>query len=359
MNVLVLTPCLYGTSPGQRFRWEQWAPHLRKEGIRLTFMAFESESLHEVLYQRGRHLRKAVLMLESLARRVGMLARVPDFDLVVVYREVAIIGPPLLEILLAHKGVPVVYDFDDPIWIPYSSPSNGIFARLKFTGKTRTICRLAERVTVGNRLLATWARRHSREVDVVPSTIDMTQYPVQLKNSGPVPTLGWTGSHSTLPFLQGVWDCLGRLAAWQRFRLVVVSHTESPALPPLPVEVICKRWQASTEANDLHEVDIGLAPFPDTGWTPWRCHGKVLQYMAAGIPTIASNVGIMPDYIHDGDNGFLVRSSQEWIDRLLLLIQHPSFRKRMGETARQTIEERFSAQVWVPRVKEILWAAAG
>jgi glycosyltransferase involved in cell wall biosynthesis len=239
------------------------------------------------------------------------------------------------------------------------SPSNKGFSRLKCPGKTQAICRLASAVTVGNRLLADWARRHAREVYIVPSTIDLDRYPMprRPRSSAPV-TLGWTGSHSTLPFLEPLHNVLRRLAKRHRFRLVVISDRASYQVAGLEMPVVGKAWNAATEAADLNEVVIGLGPFSATGWTPWRCHGKVLQYMAAGIPAIVSPIGILPEYVRDGVNGFLAATEDEWLEKLSLLIEDPALRRRLGAAARATVEERFSAWVWAPRVKEILLAAA-
>ena len=104
---------------------------------------------------------------------------------------------------------------------------------------------------------------------------------------------------------------------------------------------------------DLHDLDIGLAPFPDTGWTPWRCHGKVLQYMAIGIPTVASRIGILPEYIRDGEEGFLAGSDNDWIEKLGLLLHDAALRKRLGDQGRRRIQERDAAAVWAPRVRAI------
>jgi hypothetical protein len=359
MNVLALTPCLYGTSPGQRFRIEQWAPYLEKAGIHFTFMPFEDKALHQVIYQPGHYVGKALLMLRAFFRRLSLATRVRDYDVVFLYREASVLGPAIVEQLIARMNVPIVYDFDDPIWLPYQSPSNGTFSRLKFTGKTASICRLARAVTVGNRLLASWTARHSQNVHILPSTIEMEQYPAKPANSVPPSTLtlGWTGSHSTLPFLKLLEKPLQRLATRYRFRLLVISHTHSPALDWVPVEVIGKKWSAVTEAADLHQMDIGLAPFPDTGWTPWRCHGKVLQYMAAGIPTVASSLGIIPDYIHDGDQGFLAATEDDWTQRIAALLEDADLRHRMGARGRETVGDRYSAHVIAPRAGAIFESA--
>lgn len=356
MKVLALMPALYNTSPGQRFRLEQWAKYLEKDGFDFTFLPFEDDALHQSIYQAGQYAKKAQLMIQAFIRRLEILTKTQNFDLVFIYREAAAIGPAIIERLIAKQRLPIVYDFDDPIWMSYHSPTNGFFSYLKCPSKTATICRLATRVMVGNSLLAEYANQYSDHVNIVPSTLDIKDYPpkdyflVDRQEDKPV-TLVWTGSHSTLPFLAEIKTLLQELAGKYSFRLSVISHTDTYQMEG--VTTISKRWNAATEAIDLHDADIGLAPFPNTGWTPWRCHGKILQYMAVGIPTIASPIGIIPDYIQDGVNGFLANSDQEWIEKISLLMESPSLRKKMGQAARETIKQRYSAEVWVPTIKEI------
>jgi glycosyltransferase involved in cell wall biosynthesis len=341
-----------------RFRIEQWARHLNGSGFAFRFEPFTDESLHRTLYQPGQILRKSALTVAAVLRRFRVLAWARDYDAVFLHREAALIGPAIIERLLGARPVPLIYDFDDPIWLPYRSPRNPLFGALKFHRKTAAICRLARSVVVGNRLLAGYASRFSKNVHIVPSTVDLARCPRTRRPAGnPLVTLGWTGSHSTLPFFEQVLDILRILASRRRFRVVVISHTDSYRAPSLPVEVVSRKWRAEAETADLLDIDIGLAPFPDSGWTPWRCHGKVLQYMAAGIPTVASNVGILPDYIEDGVNGYLPNSPEEWVDRLERLIDNSGLRDKLGVEARNRLERRYSAEVWAPRVGEILRAA--
>lgn len=354
MKILVLSPAPYDTSPAMRFRIEQWARYLEPAGFRFTFVPFEDEALNRVIYQPGRYVRKAFLTARALARRFALLPRLRDYDVVFMHREAAALGPAVIERLIARRRVPVVYDFDDPIWLAYRSPTNGVLSYLKWPSKVASVCRLATVVTAGNRLLAGWARRHAQDVEVVPSTVDLDRAPVKSDPGGMPPTLGWTGSHSTLPFLESLLPTLRRFAARRPYRLLVVSHTDAYRPPALPVEVEARKWRAVTEGEDLLGMDVGLAPFPDSGWTPWRCHGKVLQYMAAGVPTVASRIGILPDYIRDGENGFLAGTEDEWLDRLDRLAGDPPLRRRVGLAGRETIAEQYSAQVWAPRVGDIL-----
>jgi glycosyltransferase involved in cell wall biosynthesis len=277
---------------------------------------------------------------------------------VFLHREASLIGPALVEKLIALRGVPLVYDFDDPIWMPYRSPVNHRFTVLKFPAKTAAICKLSNHVIVGNRLLAQYASRYSAAVSVVPSTIDLRQYPTRRRKRNPnVVTLGWTGSHSTLPFLEELAPVLRRLATERTYRLVVISHTDSYQIPDLRVQVVARGWSAATEAADLADIDIGLAPFPNRGWTPWRCHGKILQYMAAAIPTIATPIGIIPDYIQDGITGCLAADETEWLQKLIRLIDDGEFRDHIGAEGRNVVQTRYSAQIWAPYVGRILGQA--
>src|SRR6516225_12042712 len=101
-----------------RFRVEQWSRYLERDGFRFTFAPFEDEALHRVIYRPGRYATKALLTARALARRLALLPRVRDYDVVLLHREAATLGPAVLELLLARQGVPIVYDFDDPIWLP-------------------------------------------------------------------------------------------------------------------------------------------------------------------------------------------------------------------------------------------------
>lgn len=357
MKVLVLTPNLYDTAPGARFRIEQWARCLQNDDFEFTFAPFEDQALNHILYQPGQSSGKARLIFRAFARRLWLVRLVKKYDLVYLYREAAVIGPALIERLLTRQRVPIIYDFDDPIWLPYTSPANPGFSKLKWQSKVSEICRLATTVIVGNRLLAEWASQHSQNVEVIPSTIDFSEYPPkQYKTAEDKASLvlGWTGSHSTLPFLETIQAPLKKLAKHYSYELLVISHTDSFTIDIGAATVRSRKWNARTEAIDLHEMDIGLAPFPNSGWTPWRCHGKVLQYMAVGIGCVASNIGILPEYISEGMDGLLASSDDEWLEKVSSLMDCARLRRELGAAARQSIQERYSAEVWVPKLRRVM-----
>jgi len=158
MRILALVPSLYDTSPGQRFRLEQWAPILEERGIEIDYQPFETEKLHEILYKPGQMAGKIATILGAFGARLSTLRRVRRYDVVYVFRETALLGPAFIERLVAWSGVPMVFDFDDAVFVPYVSPSNGYLSYLKFPGKTRSICRLSSHVMAGNPYLADYAR---------------------------------------------------------------------------------------------------------------------------------------------------------------------------------------------------------
>lgn len=351
MRVLALMPALYDTSPGQRYRLEQWEPLLRERGVEITFASFEDEDLHALLYKRGMMRKKLQLVTRGLGRRLSLVRKVKQYDLVYILREAALLGPPVFERLIAQSGVPIVFDFDDAIFVSYRSPSNGYLSYLKFASKTKTICRIASHVMVGNPYLAEYARQVNQRVTVIPTTIDTEKYrvPERREKSGP-PVIGWTGSYSTVQHLDTMRGALKKLAEQESFRLRVIG---TPAYDCPPVDVEALPWRAATELQDLSEIDIGMMPLPDDRWSKGKCGLKALQFMALGIPTICSPVGVNTDIIQDDQNGFIAATEDEWVEKLGRLLRSAELRQRLGQAGRATVEEQYSAITQTPRVYEI------
>ncbi len=353
MRILALVPSVYDTSPGQRFRIEQWDPMLAGYNIKVDHEAFESEELHEVLYKPRRYMEKVRLVGRSLARRRLVLKRVREYDVVYVFREAALLGPPIFESMIGKSGVPMVFDFDDSVFLSYLAGANRYFTYLKLApSKTRTACRLASHVIAGNSYLAEYAERYNQRVTVIPTTIDTLKYkPAGFRGSSDTPVVGWSGSHSTVAHLNTIRDALSLLAQRERFRLQVIG-TPNYEIPGVDVTSIA--WRAESEVEELRKMDIGIMPLPDDPWCRGKCGLKALQYMALGIPTIVSPVGVNVEIIRDGENGFLASTDDEWVRKLSLLVNSPELRKRIGEAGRKTVEVRYSAEAQVPRFVEVL-----
>lgn len=355
MRVLAVVPSVYDTSPGQRFRIEQWEPILAARGVEITYAPFENDELRAVLYKGGAVLKKAAAVTRNMKRRGRELADVGSYDLVYIFREAALLGPPWFERKIAKSGVPAVFDFDDAVFVSYKSPSNGYLSYLKFPAKTAEICRLSTHVMAGNEYLADYARKQNPNVTIIPTTIDTDKYQFIEKAVEPsTVTIGWSGSFSTIQHLDTIRDALEELAKTENYKLRVIG---TPSYKISGVDTEAMQWRSETELADLREIDIGLMPLPDEDWTRGKCGLKALQYMALGIPTICSPVGVNSTIIKDGTNGFLADGREEWIEKLKQLMHSPELRQKLGRAGRETVEREYSAKAIAPKVLDVFRTA--
>ncbi len=356
MRVLAWVPQALDTSPGQRFRIEQWDPLLRRDGIQITYAPFADLRLSQTLPRRGRLAGKAWGVGRALARRLGDAWRARAFDLVYIFRESALLGPALAERMLYWNDVPHVFDFDDAVWVRYVSPANSYLSYLRFPGKTATVCRLARHVMAGNPFLASYARQHNPRVTVVPTTIDLEKYRPRDRSPGAAPAIGWTGSYSSIQYMHLLRPVLERLARRHPFRVVIVGGTGFSADG---VEVEHRPWRSETEVEDLADIDIGVMPLADTEWERGKCGLKALQYMALGIPTVVSPVGVNQEIVSHGVNGLLAEDEDAWETGLERLLVDSELRGRLGNAGRETVERHYSAAVQAPRVAAVFREAVG
>jgi glycosyltransferase involved in cell wall biosynthesis len=352
LRVLALVPYPVGEAPGQRYRIEQWAPYLRHQGIDVHFEPFADPKLASLLYDRRRYTTKIWHMSRAFLRRVRTASRASEFDVVYLHREAALIGPAWLERLARWRNPRLVYDFDDAIWLRYVSPRNRHLSYLKFPGKTKTVCRLATAVTVGNDTLAAFARRYNPMVTVVPSTVSLREYrPRPQSRMHRMPTIGWTGSHSSAQYLRLVEGALRNLARRTRLRLLVIG-IDGYRLEGVDVE--CRPWRAESEVQDLWPVDIGIMPLSDDPWAGGKCAMKAIQYLGVGIPAVVSPVGANREVVQDGVCGFHATTEDEWVRALEQLLESAGLRARMGAEGRRRVEDHYSAEVHAPRVGSLL-----
>lgn len=347
-RLLVLAPAPL-TMASVRFRVEQFFPALRAAGIEPIFRPFLDEEGFRLLYRPGAPLGKLRAAAGALAGRVGDLARATGAAGVLVHREAALVGPPLVEWLLSRLGLPIIFDLDDPVWVPYASPTYGAFLSrlLKAPGKTLFTLAAAARVVAGNPHIADYARRYNPRVSLVPTVVDTDQFrPAPHHNA--VPVLGWVGSHSTVPYLRQIVPALRRLAERRRFVLRVVGGVLDA--PGLPVEN--RPWSLDREIEDFQSLDVGLYPIDEDRWSVGKSGFKAIQYMACGVPVVASPVGVARQIVQGG--GFLAGGEEAWVAHLDALLGDAALRKKLGEAGRAEAVAHWSLAVHAPRLVEIV-----
>jgi len=346
MNVLFLFPYPLNESPSQRFRFEQYLGIIEHSGISCQTQSFWSIATWQILYKQGFLLRKILGFAGGMCRRMWALVKASRADFVFIHRECAPVGPPFFEWIIANVlRKKIIYDFDDAIWLPNTSDENKLAALVKWHGKVADICRWSYKVSCGNQYLADYARQFNANVVVNPTTIDTNAlhnpalYPTP-SHTGKV-VIGWTGTHSTLKYIDPVVPVLQKLESRypETFEFMVIANRK-PDLPLRNVTFI--PWTKHSEIPDLLRFDIGIMPLTDDIWAKGKCGFKALQYMALGIPAIVSPVGVNTEIVDSKVNGFVADSETEWLDAIIFLIDHADERRRMGNAGRKKIEQHYS-----------------
>lgn len=344
-KILFLTPYPHGQAPSQRFRFEQYLGALTAAGHTYELKSFLAPDTWTILYKPGQTLTKSWGIAAGFGRRLALLARVPAFDFVFVHREAAPLGPPVLEWLIANVlRKRIIYDFDDAIWLANTSEANRIVAGLKWHQKVASICHWAYKNSCGNAYLAAYARQFNAHSLVNPTTIDTEHLHNQVRDQAAPGRLviGWTGTHSTLKYLDQVVPVLAQLEAeGLDFEFRVISN-QPPAL--LLRSLVFVPWRKETEIADLLAFHVGLMPLEDDLWAKGKCAFKALQYMALGIPALVSPVGMNTEVVQSDYNGYVCTTAADWEARLRQLLANPSLRQHLGVAARATVVERYSVR---------------
>lgn len=356
IKVCALVPYPLDTTPSQRFRIEQWQPYLEKEGIEIDYFPFADEKLLKQIPKSGNYTGKISGMIKAFSRSTRAVFKARKYEVVYIHRAICIAGPAILERLLYLFNCPIVFDFDDAIWLLHTSKANRFFGWLKFPGKTKTICGLSRHIVVGNSFLADYARPFNPNVTIVPTSVDTLRYQNKTeREQNEKVVIGWTGSSTSQTYLEMFDDVLRELIKRRDVEIRVHSDRE-PNLPGVPY--VWRKWSAETEIEELSQFDIGIMPMPDDKWARGKCAMKALLYMAMGTPAICTAVGANCEVIQHGENGLLALTNEEWLKCFELLIDDAEMRNRLGKAGRQTIVEHYSAESAARRFAEVIKATA-
>ena len=331
------------TVPSQRFRFEQFFPYFKKAGFDCSANCFYDEKTFSLLYARGGKVRLVIGMFACFIRRCGHMFTLGKYDYILIQRGAAPFGPPVFEWVIRYiYRKPIIYDFDDAIWLQPEKKPSRIFKWIKSYSKVGKICRWAHIVVTGNQYLAAYARKFTERVKVIPTVVDTEKKSTPGSLSPNKKTvIGWTGSHSTLLYLQHLEPLLTRLQNKYDFELMVIAN-KPPQFQELNFHFI--PWSEEAEVKELNKIDIGIMPLPDDEWTKGKCGFKAIQYMALQKPAVASAVGVNSEIIDSGVNGFVCRTEREWEEALEMLLKDERLRQEMGKAGRKKIVEQYSTR---------------
>lgn len=310
-RVLVLANNLHQAS--YRVRVDALLPLLRDRGVDATVGLRTTNPLHNY----------------------RLFASARDYDAVLLQRK--LLDGWEARVLRTHARR-IVYDVDDAIMY-FNRPVSRL-TRWRTGRRFRATVRVLDHVVAGNAYLADIFRRagsnERQTASVLPTVVDPARYVVKRHAETDAPRLVWIGSRSTLPYLRRHLPALELAAGRVPGLGLTTVADETIKAAAFPVEH--RPWSADTEAASLAAGDVGIAPTPTDPWTLGKCGFKVVQYMAAGLPVVASPVGANAELVRDGVTGFLPTTDADWADAIARLAGDVDLRRRMGAAGRRRVE---------------------
>lgn len=315
---------------GARYRFAAWAARLRARGLRVSVGYPNPPGETDALW--GTRPRREWLSVLTCLRRTAQALAAPRYDAVVYGRRAFPrfpYGGVAMERLLVAANPRTLLDLDDAIWTEEPDPP----------GRVGRAMEIVAGVIAGNETIAAFARGRGADVHVVPTCVDPDAVPARDHRPAERPVVGWIGTPGNLAHLDLAAGALARVARDTAFVLRIVC-SEPWSRPGIPTEFVA--WSAAAEAAAVAGFDVGLMPLRDTEGAAGKCGLKLLQYMAAGVPAIASPVGVNREIVVPGETGFLAADDAEWEAALRRLLADDRLRARLGARARAVARERWS-----------------
>lgn len=354
MRVVAFTK--YGAEAAStRQRLLQYLPALGAAGIDVEWHPLLGDDYVRGLTRGARSPKAAIA--RRYVDRMRQLVRVRGADLIWVYAELFPYLPAMFERLAFAARAPVVYDFDDAFFHQYDEARRPLVRRM-LAGKLEPLLRGAAACACGNAYLRDYADRFCDRTVILPTVVDTDAYRPAPAERGGAPVIGWIGTPSTWAYVRPVLPLLAALAAERGIRVSVVgagAAAEADRFDGLDLV----DWREETEVAEVQRMDVGIMPLPDEAWARGKSGYKLVQYMACGLPVVASPVGVNADIVMQGETGFLARTPAEWRDALAALLDDAALRRRMGDAGRRRAEARYSLGHCAPRMVDLLRASAG
>jgi glycosyltransferase involved in cell wall biosynthesis len=246
--------------------------------------------------------------------------------------------------LLNKREIPIIYDFDDAIYINERCPGNRL--------ETINMIRYAFKVIISTDYLQAFCVQNGKTAEVINTPVETDRIRPTVKPQDHLLTIGWIGSPWTSGFLEIVEKPLQRLAKKYTFCFLTIGAKQKYTIEG--INHVARPWSYEKENEDLGNMDIGIMPLPDTDYAGMKGGYKLILYMSAGIACVASPVGINQMIVEPGENGFLASNEEEWFEKLELLIKDSAFRTQLGDTGRQNAIELYSREVCFKKLLNII-----
>ncbi len=342
-KILFLLPYPLKRAPSQHLKFEQYFPHIRDNGHEITVDSFISEAFWKILYKEGNFSKKISFTLIAYLNRFFILFKLRKYDVIYCHLWITPYGFPFFEFLTRKISKKIIFDIDDLIFLGHSSSANKRFKILKGNLKPIYLMKKSDHVITCTPHLDNFVRQFNLNSTDISSTINTDLYkPINNYSNNKTLVIGWSGSHSTSKYIHIIKDVLIKLSKKYQIKIHVIGDTKFK-LEELD-NIVVIPWSEESEVSELQKFDIGIYPLPNEEWVLGKSGLKALQYMALGIPTVATAIGANFRVIEDGISGKLVNTHAEWEVALTQYIIDAELRKSHGIEARKRVEELYSVK---------------
>lgn len=278
-------------------------------------------------------------VLSCYRRRWKILQNAADYDYIIIEKELFPFIPFALEKRAFKRGPQYIFDYDDAVFHNYDLHGNPLIRNL-LKDKIDQLMAKANQLWLGNQYLAARAKKAgANNIMDLPTVIDLKKYKLGPTKGNSIAKIGWIGSPTTLKYLENLKPVFEALKKQQDFTLNIIANGQGIGLSHLEETF---KWSEEEEVKLIHQLDIGIMPLNDSPWEQGKCAYKLIQYMACGLPVVASPIGMNKEVVKHGENGFLASTPEEWIKYLSLLLSDPELRKKMGTAGRKLVEEKYT-----------------
>ena len=345
MRVLFLT--LYPeTAASPRYRVAQYLPYLRAHGVEFTVASAVSQEVYAKLTGPGRTARPFWYHAFETPRRLAQILGGRRYDIVFVQKALMSAYLKGVLALLRRWAKRIVVDVDDAVHGQPPHPWGTRWRWLEDREQVNRLFSVSDLVLAGNDWLADEARKTGCRVEILPTVVDTERFAPSANGAAPF-RIGWIGGSSTTRSLEAVVPVLNDLKGAETD--LVGADRAQLSMNGLSV----RAWTFDSEVKDIQGFSVGIMPVPKTEWSRGKCALKAIQYMACGVPCVATPFGVVRDIIRDGENGLFADTQEEWRDAFERL-RDPALRRRLGEAGRATVQERYSLDATAPRFVELL-----
>ncbi|WP_434610371.1 glycosyltransferase family 4 protein [Pseudomonas sp. D2-30] len=351
MKILLL-PKYSRSGASSRLRTLQYVPGLESEGVKVSVESLFDDAYLELLYGTGN--RSVWALTKCYFRRAANIFRRKDYDLVWIEKELFPYIPMFIEKFFL--SVPYVVDYDDAVFHNYDR-SRFFWVRLLLSKKIDAVMRGANCVVVGNRYLGARAGvAGASKVVIIPTVVDSERYPAASISDRRL-VIGWIGSPSTQKYIIDICEALAHACRILNAQVVLVGASSDIAAQLPGVDVAVLPWSEETEAELICRMSVGIMPLKDGPWEKGKCGYKLIQYMACGVPVIASAVGANVEIVEASGGGYLARDIPEWSQLLETLLTDSELRASLGAAGRKAVLDNYSLQAQAPILLNILRSA--